>query len=54
MVTLESLDPFFSVLKNKDREFWFREEIVAQQRIGLKRMRDENYLQLVFAERSKD
>jgi len=29
-VTIEGLDPFFTVLKNKDREFWFREEMVAQ------------------------
>ena len=48
-IVIESLDPFFSMLKNKDREFWFREEIDGRERIGLKRVDDKNFMQLVFA-----
>ena len=29
LVVIEGLDPFFSSLKSGDREFWFREEVVA-------------------------
>ena len=50
LVVTENLPPFFSVLKNKDREFWFREEIVARERIGMTRIRDTNFKHLVFAE----
>ena len=41
------------MLKNKDREFWFREEVVCRERIGLKRISTKNFLQLVFAEPNK-
>ena len=38
LVVIESLEPFFSMLNNKDREFWFREETVCRDRVGLKRI----------------
>ena len=50
MVILESLDPFYSVLKNKDREFWFREEVVARERIGMSRISRTNFMHLIFAQ----
>ena len=49
MIVIESLEPFFSMLKNKDREFWFAEEKVCRERIGLKRVSEKNYLNLIFA-----
>ena len=54
LVIVEGLGPFFSALKNIDREFWFREEIVARERLGLKRLNKENLEMLVFAEKDKD
>ena len=30
MTVVENLASFFQILKNKDREFWFREEVVSQ------------------------
>ena len=49
MVVIEGLDPFFSSLKSGDREFWFREEVVAQERIGIKRISKDNFEALVIA-----
>ena len=49
MVIVENLQGFFNTLKNKDREFWFREEVISQQRIGLKRMQDRSLKELVSA-----
>ena len=43
MVTIEVLDPFYSMIKTKDREFWFREETVNRERIALKRMNNKNF-----------
>ena len=43
LVILESLQPFFSMLKDVDRDFWFREEKVARERLGLKRIRGKNF-----------
>lgn len=37
------------MLKNKDREFWFREETVSRERIALKRMSNKNFTQLILA-----
>ena len=51
MTIVEGLPHFFSVLKNKDREFWFREEVVARERLGLQRLGKRNFEELVFAER---
>ena len=34
---IEALEPFFSMLKGKDREFWFQEEMVCRDRVGIKR-----------------
>lgn len=52
MVTVEVLEPFFSMLKNKDREFWFKEEMGCRERIAIKRISPRNFLQLVFANRN--
>ena len=42
------------MLKNKDREFWFREETVMRDRVGLKRVNNKkNFEALVFAEPDK-
>lgn len=42
------------MLKNKDREFWFREETVIRDRVGLKRINNKkNFEALVFAEPDK-
>lgn len=49
IVVIEGLDPFFSSLKSGDREFWFREEVVSQQRIGLTRISKPNFEALVIA-----
>ena len=49
MVVVEGLEPFYSVLKNKDREFWFREEVVARERIGMSRISRSNFMHLIFA-----
>lgn len=49
LVIIESLEPFYTMLKNKDREFWFREETVNRERIALKRMNNKNFTQLIFA-----
>ena len=38
MVTVEVLEPFYSMLKNKDREFWFNEEVGCRERVGIKRI----------------
>ena len=51
MTIIEGLPHFFSVLKNKDREFWFREEVVARERLGLQRTDKKNFEELVLAER---
>jgi len=53
MVTIEVLEPFYTMLKNKDREFWFREESGCRERLGIKRVQPLNFLQLVFASRNK-
>ena len=54
LVTIEGLGHFFSMLKNKDREFWFREETVIRDRVGLKRINNKkNFEALVFAESDK-
>ena len=51
LTVIENLGHFFSMLKNKDREFWFREETVCRDRIGLKRINNKkNFEALVFAE----
>ena len=50
VVVIEALEPFFTMLKNKDREFWFREELVCRDRIDMKRITQGNFMQLVFAE----
>ena len=51
MTVIENLGHFFSILKNKDREFWFREETVCRDRLGLKRIfNKKNFEALVFAE----
>lgn len=48
---IENLSNFFSMLKNKDREFWFREETVCRDRLGLKRINNKkNFETLVFAD----
>lgn len=52
MVTIEVLDPFYSMIKTKDREFWFREEVGCRERLGIKRIQPRNFLQLVFAGRN--
>lgn len=52
MVTVEVLEPFYSMLKNKDREFWFNEEVGCRERVGMKRIASRNFLQLVFAGRN--
>lgn len=49
---VEDLEPFFSMLKTKDREFWFREEVSCRERIGMRRISKHNFLHLVFAERN--
>lgn len=49
LVVIEGLDPFFSALKSGDREFWFREEVVAQERIGMTRISMRNFEALVIA-----
>ena len=46
---VESLAPFYSSLKSGDREFWFREEVVAQERIGMTRISLRNFEALVIA-----
>ena len=43
LVIIESLEPFYSMLKNTDREFWFREETTCRERIALKRMNNKNF-----------
>ena len=48
MVVIEGLDPFFSSLKSGDREFWFREEVVAQERIGITRISKRNFEALMI------
>ena len=48
-VVIEGLNPFYSALKSGDREFWFREEVVAQERIGMKRISKRNFEALVIA-----
>ena len=54
MTRIENLGHFFSMLKNKDREFWFREETVMRDRVGLKRVNNKkNFEALVFAEPDK-
>mgnify|MGYP007058525273 CR=1 FL=1 len=51
LTVIENLSHFFSMLKNKDREFWFREETVCRDRIGLKRISNKkNFETLVFAD----
>mmetsp|Transcript_18668 Transcript_18668/g.25200 ORF Transcript_18668/g.25200 Transcript_18668/m.25200 type:complete len:113 (-) Transcript_18668:346-684(-) len=52
MVTVEVLEPFYSMLKTKDREFWFNEEVGCRERVGIKRIQPRNFLQLVFAGRN--
>jgi len=54
MVVVEGLEPFYSVLKNKDREFWFREEVVARERIGMSRISRSNFMHLIFAQPNTD
>jgi len=44
MVTVEVLEPFYSMLKNKDREFWFNEEVGCRERVGMKRIASRNFL----------
>jgi len=46
---IEALDPFFAAMKNKDREFWFEEEVVARERIGLTRFNEKNFYELIVA-----
>ena len=54
LTRIENLGHFFSMLKNKDREFWFREETVMRDRVGLKRVNNKkNFEALVFAEPDK-
>lgn len=53
LTVVEALEPFYSMLKTKDREFWFREEVTCRERIGMKRINPRNFLQLVFAEHNK-
>ena len=43
------MDPFYAAMKNKDREFWFEEEVVSRERIGMKKIRDENFSELIVA-----
>ena len=38
MVVVEALEPFYSMLKTKDREFWFREEVGCRDRMAIKRI----------------
>ena len=54
MTIVEGLPHFFSVLKSKDREFWFREEVVARERLGLQRLGKANFEELVFAEKKTE
>lgn len=49
---IEALDPFYSMLKTKDREFWFREEVGCRERTAIKRIQDRNFLSLIFAPRN--
>ena len=51
LVIVESLEPFYSMLKNKDREFWFQEEISGRERLGLKRLPQMSFLTLIFADK---
>lgn len=54
LTRIENLGHFFSMLKNKDREFWFREETVMRDRVGLKRVNNKkNFEALVLAEPDK-
>lgn len=53
MVVIEGLDPFFASMKSGDREFWFREEVVAQERIGMTRISKRNFENLVIAPTAK-
>ena len=49
---MESLEPYFSMLKNKDREFWFEEEIACRERLGMKRLSSKNFMSLIFTEKN--
>lgn len=45
----ENLPPFFNSLKLLDREFWFREELISRQRMGIKRMEIKSLKKLMTA-----
>lgn len=49
LTVVEALDPFYAAIKNKDREFWFEEEVVARERIGMRRIREKNFYELIVA-----
>ena len=49
----ETLEPFYSMLKSNDREFWFAEEVSCRERIGMRRISKSNFLSLIFAKRDK-
>ena len=52
VVVIEGLDPFYSMLKTKDREFWFREEVSCRERLAIKRIQAHNFLSLIFSPRN--